>query len=176
MPAGKPIATYYPETPVAPQPPADLGHIIASGVSTSVNTAVAAATAIAPEVAKREVANFRAEGADGATVESVDGTITARSPSGATSIIYPADKSGRRKIVATAPNGARSVTYVDERTVPDVRVQVARTRGRDLTIDQVVESRLCHALLLCVTRVCVTGGRHGDHLARESRAVRQARI
>ena len=115
-PAGKPVAPYYPETPVTPEPPTDLGHIIASGVSTSVHTAVAAATAIAPAVAQREVEDFRAESPSGATVESKNGIVVARSPSGATSTIYPPDKDGRRKIVAVAPNGARSVTYSYDRS------------------------------------------------------------
>src|SRR3954453_2134472 len=51
-PAGNPIPADYPEASEAPEAPTDLGHIIASGVSTGVNTAVAAATAIAPEVAR----------------------------------------------------------------------------------------------------------------------------
>ena len=109
--AGHPIAPYYPETPVTPEAPTDLGHIIATGVSTGVNTAVAAATAIAPTVAQHDEGNFRVESPNGSTVEGKNGVIVARSPSGATSTIYPPDKDGRRKIVAIAPNGARSVSY-----------------------------------------------------------------
>lgn len=137
-PAGNPIAAYYPETPEAPEAPTDLGHIIASGVSTGVNTAVAAATAIAPEVARPQVENFRAEASNGATVESVNGTITARSPSGATSTIYPPDKNGRRKIVALAPNGATSVTYVDARQIPD---KFKGERRRNPEIEQIIEMK-----------------------------------
>ncbi|MBW0006637.1 MAG: M56 family metallopeptidase [Sphingomonas sp.] len=114
--AGHPIAPYYPETPVTPEAPTDLGHIIATGVSTGVNTAVAAATAIAPTVAQQDEGNFRVESPNGSTVEGKNGVIVARSPSGATSTIYPPDKDGRRKIVAVAPNGARSVTYSYDRS------------------------------------------------------------
>jgi len=127
-PAGQPVAPYYPETP---EPPTDLGHIIASGVSTSVNTAVAAATAIAPDVAKRQ-GDFHTEGPNGATVDSVNGTIVAKSPSGATSTIYPPDKKGRRKIVAVAPNGATAVTYVDAREVPEKFYRADRRRNSEI--------------------------------------------
>ena len=112
----KPFAPYY---PAAPDAPTDLGHIIATGVSTGVNTAMAAATAIAPEIAKRQAENFRVESPSGATVEGVNGTITARSPTGATSTIYPADSTGRRKVVAVGPNGATSISFVDESDVPE---------------------------------------------------------
>ena len=128
-PAGQAVAPYYPETA---EPPTDLGHIIATGVSTSVNTAVAAATAIAPEVAKRQ-ADFHAEGPNGETVDSVNGTIVARAPSGATSTIYPPDANGRRKIVAVGPNGAKSVTYTYENG--------SRDRRRNREIDRVIEMK-----------------------------------
>lgn len=135
-PAGKPLAPYYSE---APEPPADLGHIIANGVSTSVSTAVAAATAIAPEVAKGRQENFRVESPSGATVEGVNGTIIARSPSGATSTIYPPDAQGRRKIVARSPNGATSITYADDRDVPDRLKRADRRRNPE--IDRIIEMK-----------------------------------
>ena len=138
--AGKPVAPYYPETPATPELPADLGHIIASGVSTSVNTAVAAATAIAPSVVKREK-DFRVEGPSGDTVERINGTIIARGPSGATSTIYPPDANGRRKIVAVAPNGATAVTYADARDIPGLPTRSERPRNRELTIDQIIQMR-----------------------------------
>ncbi len=140
-PAGKTIAPYYQETPEAPEAPTDLGHIIATGVSTGVNTAVAAASAIAPEAARRQVENFRVEGPNGATVESLNGMVIARSPSGATSTIYPADKNGRRKIVAVGPNGATSVTYADAGDVRNLPARGEKDRNRDVTIDQVIEMR-----------------------------------
>jgi len=142
--SGETITPYYsetPETPATPELPSDLGHIIASGVSTSVNTAVAAATTIAPAIVRRQQEDFHAEGPSGATVDSVNGTIIARSPSGATSTIYPPDASGRRKIVAIGPNGARAVTYADAREFPGLPTRSDRSRTRDLTIDQIIQMR-----------------------------------
>ena len=108
------IAPYYPKTAEPPEAPTDLGHIIATGVSTSVNTAVAAASAIAPEVVKRSSGDFHVEGSNGATVDSVGGTIVARGPNGATSTVYPPDAQGRRKIVA-ALRTARSLSATPTR-------------------------------------------------------------
>jgi len=119
--------------PVAVEVPTDLPHIIAQGVSTSVTTAVAAATAVAPVVAYRPTEDVRAVAPNGATVESVNGMTVARSPSGATVTVYPADSSGRRRMVAVAPNGARSVTYVDGNGV--------QTRTRDRAIDAAIEAK-----------------------------------
>ena len=120
-------------SPVAEAVPTDLPHIIAQGVSTSVTTAVAAATAVAPVVAKRAQEDFRVEAPNGATVESVNGTTISRSPTGATVTVYPADSSGRRKMVAVAPNGATSVTYVDTDHVEH--------RVRDRAIDAAIEAK-----------------------------------
>src|SRR3954447_1650306 len=64
--------------PVAVQVPTDLPHIIASGVSTSVATAVAA---VAP---RASMAPFRVVAANGATVEGANGTVVARGSDGAT--------------------------------------------------------------------------------------------
>ena len=137
--ASEPSSPYYSGTSAAPT---DLPHLIASGVSTSVSTAVAAATAIAPEVAKRAEADFRAESPSGATVEQVNGMIIARSPSGATSTIYPADASGRRKIVARGPSGAVAVTYVDADDVPDMVRRAKRKGSRDdREIDKIIEMK-----------------------------------
>jgi beta-lactamase regulating signal transducer with metallopeptidase domain len=131
--AGMPLEPYYRETAEAPEVPTDLGHIIATGVSTGVNTAVAAASAIAPEVVKRR-GDFHAEGPNGETVDSVNGTIVARSPSGATSTIYPPDANGRRKIVAIGPNGAKSVTYSYENGSRS-------NRHRNSQIERVIEMK-----------------------------------
>jgi len=130
---GKPLEPYYPETAEAPEVPTDLGHIIATGVSTGVNTAVAAASAIAPEVVKRQ-GDFHVEGPNGETVDSANGTIVARAPSGATSTIYPPDANGRRKIVAIGPNGAKSVTYSYENGSRS-------DRRRNREIDRVIEMK-----------------------------------
>ena len=139
MATSEPSSSYYSGAPAAPT---DLPHLIANGVSTSVSTAVAAATAIAPEVAKRAEADFRAESPSGATVEQVNGMIIARSPSGATSTIFPADASGRRKIVARAPSGAVAVTYVGADDVPDAFRHPERKRGREKQeIDKIIEMK-----------------------------------
>jgi hypothetical protein len=66
----------------------------------------------------------------------------ARSPSGATSTIYPADANGRRKIVARGPSGAVAVTYVDADDVPDVVRRAERERSRDgREIDKIIEMK-----------------------------------
>ena len=112
---GKPLTPYYPEATEAPEAPTDLGHIIAAGVSTGVNTAVAAASAIAPVIVNRPSEDFHVESPNGATVDSVAGTVVARGTNGATSTIYPPNSQGRRKIVARAPNGAVAISYADAR-------------------------------------------------------------
>ena len=135
--AASPRAVSQPQVvyPVAAkaQEPTDLPSIIAQGVSTSVTTAVAAATAVAPKVVvKQKEGDYRVEAKSGATVESVNGTVTSRAPSGASVTVYPADAQGRRKIVAVAPNGATAISYADARTYD-------RTHARDREIDRMIE-------------------------------------
>jgi len=128
----QPQSAYYPSVAKAEEP-TDLPSIIAQGVSTSVTTAVAAATAVAPQVVvKRKEGDYRVEASNGATVESVNGTVTSRAPSGATVTVYPADAQGRRKIVSMAPNGATAVTYADAKAYD-------RRRVRDREIDRIIE-------------------------------------
>jgi len=103
----EPVAPHYPE---APEVPADLPHIIARGVSTTVATATAA---IVPEAVRTDAAEFKAVAPNGASVESMRGKTVSRAPSGATVTVYPPDANGRRRIVAVAPSGATSVTYAD---------------------------------------------------------------
>ena len=112
--AGEPQSAYYP----AAEAPADLPHIIASGVSTSVQTAVAA-------VSDKKQPDFQAEGSDGASVVSRNGVLVASSPSGASAIIYPQDAHGRRKVVATSASGARTTTYIDSKDIPTVTAAYA---------------------------------------------------
>ncbi|MFL6754738.1 MAG: M56 family metallopeptidase, partial [Sphingomicrobium sp.] len=143
----KPASKATANEPAAPpyaaltEAPTDLPHIIAKGVSTSVTTAVAAATAIAPQAVRPIQEDFHAEGPNGATVDSVKGTIIARSPSGAESIVYPPDAHGRRMIVAKGPNGARAVTYVDDGDVTLPSARPPRQRGNNVSIDRVIEMR-----------------------------------
>jgi len=91
--------------------PADLPHIIAEGVSTSVAGAVAA---INPHVVVgQNGSDFESVGPNGASVRSVNGTTVATAPSGATVTVFPPDAHGRRKVVARGPNGATTVSYAD---------------------------------------------------------------
>jgi len=127
--ASEPSA-YYPVTAVA----ADLPHIIAQGVSTSVSTAVATVAPIA-----KPQPDVRVVSSDGAIVESANGTTVTRSRDGATVTVYPPDARGLRKMVARAANGATAVTYVDG---GDVRVAIADARrAHDRALDAVIESR-----------------------------------
>jgi len=106
-------APYYP----VQNEPTDLPHIIAKGVSTSVETAVAA---VAPNVQfasnDKNFSNekdFVAIAPSGASVRTVNGMTISRAPSGATVTVYPPDANGRRKVVAIAANGARAISYQD---------------------------------------------------------------
>jgi beta-lactamase regulating signal transducer with metallopeptidase domain len=127
--ASEPPSAYYPSTREAP---VDLPHIIAKGVSTSVATAVAA-------IGQGPDEEFRATGPDGSTVTRINGTTIAsaasgatvterngttvsRAPSGATVTVYPADGSGKRKVVAVAANGATAVTYVNANDTPSMAI------------------------------------------------------
>jgi beta-lactamase regulating signal transducer with metallopeptidase domain len=105
--ASGPVSAYYTHEEAA-----DLPHIIAKGVSTSVASAVAA---VVPSVAVAD-GGFKAVGPDGATVSKSHGTMIATGPNGATVTMYPPDASGRSKIVAVASNGATAVSYADAAT------------------------------------------------------------
>jgi beta-lactamase regulating signal transducer with metallopeptidase domain len=115
----------------AAEVPTDLPHIIARGVSTSVATATAA---IAPQIAAVQP-DYRLVSRSGASVESTNGTVVSRSPSGATVTVYPPDAQGRRKMVAQAPDGSTAVTYAD------ARAYVRRHPGRDRAIDAAIEMK-----------------------------------
>jgi hypothetical protein len=119
--ASGPALAYYRNTPDAA---ADLPHIIASGVSTSVATAAAAITPVTAKVAP----DFEATAPTGARVVKKNGVMVATAPSGATAVIYPADAHGRNRIVATASNGAISTVFVDAGAHP----------GKD-DVDQAIE-------------------------------------
>ena len=125
-------SAYY---PAARSAPTDLGHIIASGVSTSVATAAAA---IAPVTG----ADFEASSPDGSKVVSKNGVTVATAASGATVTtqangkvrlvgpsggvveVYPADSHGRRRAVLTGPDGA-IVEYADARGIPGLAAAIA---------------------------------------------------
>jgi len=98
-------APYYPEAT-----PTDLPSIISEGVSTSVQTAVAA---INPSVRVGPGPDFVATSPSGASVRTVNGVTIATASSGATTTIYPPDAQGRSRVVMRAPNGATIQTYAD---------------------------------------------------------------
>jgi bla regulator protein BlaR1 len=129
MAANHAVAPYYPQ---AREVPTDLPSIIAKGVSTSVTAAVTAATGA---VAAPAEPDFRAVSPSGSSVESRDGTMVARSSSGATVTMYPPDAHGRRKMVSRAANGATVVSYADAR---DER---GRSRDQDSVIDRIIEMK-----------------------------------
>ena len=97
--------------------PADLPHIIASGVSTSVATAAAAIATTARPVAAVN-GDFQAISQNGGKVTSANGITVARAPSGAQVTIYPPDSRGLRKVVAVDPSGTRSVSFADAGSLP----------------------------------------------------------
>ena len=98
-------APYYPESA-----PTDLPSIISQGVSTSVQTAVAA---ISPAINRATGGDFSAVSPSGASVTTHDGVTTAIAASGATTTVYPPDAHGRRKVVMRGANGETMVTYAD---------------------------------------------------------------
>jgi beta-lactamase regulating signal transducer with metallopeptidase domain len=106
-PAKKAVAyaPYYPETA-----PTDLPSIISQGVSTSVESAVAA---ISPTISRATNGDYQAVSPSGASVTTHNGITTATASSGATTMVYPPDAHGRRKVVMRGPNGATMVTYAD---------------------------------------------------------------
>jgi hypothetical protein len=125
------MAPYYPAHPVA----ADLPHIIAQGVSTSVATAMAAVKPVEIEAAR---APFRAVSSNGAVTVNDHGTMVARGADGSVVTMYPPDANGRRRMVAQAANGAVAVSYADARQAAAVAVANAERR-RDSAIDRAVE-------------------------------------
>jgi bla regulator protein blaR1 len=135
MSTSGPVAPYYPE---AAEVPADLPHLIARGVSTSVATATAA---ISPQVVKSPEPFVRAVAPSGATVESSDGTTVARGPDGSTVTMYPPDRQGRRRVVAIAASGATAVSYADADDDDDANAATRMRRRRDSAIDDAIEMK-----------------------------------
>jgi len=132
---------YYGRATAAAEVPADLAHIIASGVSTSVATAAAA---IAP--AQTRIASIAsptslvasngdriATNPTGQTVlHSASGTITLSAP----------DSSGRRKAVLSGPDGVL-VSYVGPGDMPPVppAPPVPPERAQKRAIDRAIEMK-----------------------------------
>ncbi|HSR01034.1 MAG TPA: M56 family metallopeptidase [Sphingomicrobium sp.] len=115
--------------------PADLPHLIASGVSTSVATAAAA---ISPNVA-RGSDDLEVTSPSGSKVISSKGMMVATSPNGTSATIYPPDAAGRRKMVAVAANGATAVTYLGADRLPQaLAARAGRSHGDD-AVDTAIE-------------------------------------
>jgi beta-lactamase regulating signal transducer with metallopeptidase domain len=151
-------SAYYPGVKT---PPTDLGHIIASGVSTSVATAAAAIApvtggdfeAISPNGSKVVSKNgvTVATAASGATVTTqANGKVRMVGPSGGVVEIYPPDERGRRRAVMTGPDGG-IVQFADARSVPGLAAAIAappapplpppppaRTRAQRSAIDKAI--------------------------------------
>ena len=144
---------YYGRTTGSTDVPADLPHLIASGVSTSVTSAVAAIKPFSDE-------DFEVTAPSGATVTHRNGTTVSRSPggatvttsangvtvasaaSGATVTMYPPDAHGKRKVVAVGPSGATAVSYVDaDSSQAKVLGRLADRRGKNSAIDRAVEMK-----------------------------------
>lgn len=133
--AGASPVRYYGRPVAQPAVPADLPHIIASGVSTSVASAVAA---VAPTVSVADNGDFKAISRNGATVTSSGGTTIARAPNGATVTVYPPDASGRSRVVAVASNGATAVSYADAAQVAGM---TGVTRSDNSAVDRAVRMK-----------------------------------
>lgn len=131
--ASEPSSAYYPG---AREVPADLPHIIARGVSTSVASAVAA---IAPSTAVADGDDFSAVTPRGASVSRSHGTTIATSPGGATVTVYPPDAHGRSRVVAVASSGATAVTYADADEVAGMTAANATRRARKSAMDRAIE-------------------------------------
>lgn len=142
---GKPSPTsgassprYYGRPVAAPAAPADLPHIIASGVSTSVASAVAA---VAPRVAVADNGDFSAVSSNGATVSNSRGTTIAKAPNGATVTVYPPDAQGRSRVVAIASNGATAVSYANAAEVAGMTAVNAAKRSENSAVDRAIEMK-----------------------------------
>jgi hypothetical protein len=102
--------------------PADLPHIIASGVSTSVATAAAA---IAPIATKTSQEQLEAIAPSGAKVITDKGVTVATAANGAKVAVYPPNAQGISRVVAIGRNGATAVSYTDARAIPGLAGAIA---------------------------------------------------
>lgn len=133
------ISANAPEARAAQAIPADLPHIIASGVSASVATAAATiGTTTAPPTEPRAEA---AVGGDAKVVKK-HGVIFATAPNGASTVIYPADSRGLSKVVATGPDGATAVSYLRARDIPGMSAISTGRSSDDDSIDAAVKLKV----------------------------------
>jgi bla regulator protein blaR1 len=117
--------------------PADLPHIIASGVSTSVATAAAA---LAPVRTLASPTALVASNGD-KIVTSANGQTVLRSASGTITVSAP-DSSGRRKAVLSGPDGVL-LSYVGPGDMPPVppAPPVPPDRAQKRAIDRAIEMK-----------------------------------
>src|SRR3954447_23204832 len=131
--ASEVASAYY---PAAREAPADLGHIIASGVTASVATAAAA---IAPATIGAQP-DYAAFSPNGSKVVSRNGVTVATTPTGASAVIYPPDSQGRSRVIATSPNGTSATLVMNSDQVAGLMTnRSARSSGQDDVIDAAVE-------------------------------------
>ncbi len=117
-------------------------EIVSGSTSTAISAALAATTGVATSAdsATGKVVT-RTAAPNGATVTTMaNGTTVAQAPSGATVTVYPADKNGRRHIVARAPNGAIAESYADKDDPVPVHGVIV-SKKHDSVIDRVIEMR-----------------------------------
>ena len=93
--------------------------------------------AIAP--AKPVEPDFAAVAPNGATVNRKHGVTYATAPSGASVVVYPADRDGRTKVVATAPSGATAVTYVQADKIAGLMAGYGASPHATTSIDTAIE-------------------------------------
>ena len=128
-------------TGVAPEL-ARVAEIAAAGAkAATASGASMAGTAAGAAVGATQITS-RTIAANGASVvTTANGTTVARAPSGATATVYPADRNGRRRVVAVAPNGAIAETYVDadDNAGPSVAVALASPHGPQSAVDRAIE-------------------------------------
>lgn len=124
QPSTPPVAAAVSALPYASarDVPADLPHIIASGVSTGVATAAAAIAPIASRSAQPEL---EAIAPSGATVRSANGVTVATGANGAKVTVYPPNAEGIRRIVAVGSNGATAISYADAKAIPGLAGAIA---------------------------------------------------
>jgi bla regulator protein blaR1 len=125
-------APYYSGTH---QVAADLPHIIAQGVSTSVATAIAAVRPVSAAAADSDVDIVAP---DGASVVRRNGTTVIRGDDGATVTVEAADASGRSRVIARGADGAVATSYANAAQVAAMAVAGAQRHG-DSAIDRAVE-------------------------------------
>ena len=130
------VKTHYADYAAERETPADLPHIIASGVSTSVATAAAAIAPVTPQPGQQD---YQVVAPNGDSVVSKHGVTVASTANGASVVVYPPNAKGLSRVVATAANGATAVTYADPAEVAGMTAEQAERRAQKNAVDRAVE-------------------------------------